>query len=396
MKILQLSKFYPPVWGGIEAAAWELSEGLAHMGLQADVLCANQKNLTQETALPAGYCVVRAASLGMCLSTSMAPAMVWQLRRMAAHADLIHVHMPDPMAAAALWWVRPQARVVLHWHSDVVRQRRAMHLYEPLQSWLLSRADAIIATSEAYADASLPLRPWRHKVEVIPIGISENRNLASSEEVAAIRRLYRDRKLVFALGRMTYYKGFDVLIDAAAALPQDCAVLIGGAGEMLNALKSQVAARGLAGKVHLLGAIADENLPNYYEACDVFCQPSTARSEAYGVAIIEAMLMSRPIVATDIEGSGVPWVNVDGETGFNVPVGQAPALATALNRVLGDSALRQRLGACARQRYVREFGAELMTARTAALYRRLLGAPQAGEAKPPLLGPTARLTKETR
>lgn len=372
MKILHLSKFYPPVWGGIEATAWELNEGLARLGLLADVLCANQEPSTQETVFEAGYRVVRAASLGTLLSTSIAPALAWQLRRMSAGCDIIHVHMPDPMAAAALWLVRPRARVVLHWHSDVVRQRRTMRLYEPLQRWLLERADAVIATSEAYADASLALQPWRHKVEVIPIGISDHRSPACSQKMAALSDLYRGRRLVFALGRMTYYKGFDVLIDAAAALPENCAILIGGVGALLERLKSQVAAKGLSGRVHLVGAIPDEDLPSYFEACDVFCLPSTARSEAYGVAMVEAMRAARPIVATEIDGSGVPWVNVEGETGFNVPVGQAAPLAAAVRRLLQDDALRLRLGAAARDRYQREFSANLMTERTLALYRRLV------------------------
>jgi glycosyltransferase involved in cell wall biosynthesis len=375
MKVLQLSKFFPPVWGGIEATAWELSEGLAREGVCADVLCAHQQLRSTDETTPAGYRVCRAGSLGMLLSTSLSPAMPLMLRGMAACRDLLHVHMPDPMAACAVWLARPRCRLVLHWHSDVVRQRLAMHLYEPLQRWMLARADAIIATSAAYADASRPLRPWRHKVEIIPIGISDNQHFASAETAAAIRLRYGGRKLVFALGRMTYYKGFDVLIEAAVSLPEDCAVLIGGEGDLIDRLRSQIAARGLAGKVHLLGAVADENLPSYFEACDVFCLPSTARSEAYGVAIVEAMLMGRPIVATEIDGSGVPWVNLDGRTGLNVPVGQPAPLARALTRLLDDQSLRRRLGAAARQRYEREFDARLMTQRTLSLYQRLLSNP---------------------
>ena len=372
MRVLQLSKFYPPVWGGIEAAAWELNEGLARAGVSADVLCSHQRAWTEVSTSAAGYRVTRAASLGLLLSTSMAPALLWQLSRLAEGRDIIHVHMPDPMAALAVWAVRPRARVVLHWHSDVVRQRRAMRLYEPLQHWLLARADAIIATSSAYAQASAPLQPWQHKVTVIPIGISDNHSQASSNKAAAIRQRFQGRRIVFALGRMTYYKGFDVLIAAAAALPEDTVVLIGGAGQGLSDLQAMMAANGLAGKVHLLGAVADADLPSYFEACDLFCLPSVARSEAYSVAMIEAMLMARPIVATEINGSGVPWVNKDGETGINVPVGQPIALAAALRLLLQDAPLRERYGAAARRRYLQEFSAELMTRRTLELYRRLL------------------------
>lgn len=374
MRVLQLSKFYPPVWGGIETAAWELSEGLARAGVVADVLCSNQRRRSEDSVCAAGYRVVRAGSMGMLLSTSMSPPMPAYLRRLASGSDIVHVHMPDPMAAASVFVVRPAAPLVLHWHSDVVRQRRAMRLYEPLQRWLLQRADAVIATSEAYADASAALRPWRHKVHVIPIGISDNRVRPRHSRVGAIKQLYRGRKLVFALGRMTYYKGFDVLIDAAAQLPGDCAVLIGGAGNGMAQLQEKITQQGLAGKVFLLGPVSEERLPDYFDACDVFCLPSTARSEAYGVAMVEAMLMARPIVATDIDGSGVPWVNQHGVTGLNAPVGDATALAQSIAQLLEDEPLRQRLGLAARARYLREFSADLMTQRTLKLYRRLRAA----------------------
>jgi rhamnosyl/mannosyltransferase len=358
--------------GGIEAVAWELTEGLNRAGVRTDVLCSSYRRSNTLQRLPAGYDVQRSASWGRLLSTSMAPSMLRHLRRMAVDRDVIHVHMPDPMAAAAVWAARPQAKVVVHWHSDVIRQRLALRLYEPLQRWLLQRADAVIATSQPYAESSAALQPWRDKVVVVPIGISDNRGAEISDKALALRRRFGDRRIVFSLGRMTYYKGFEVLIDAAATLPDDCVVLIGGDGELLDAYRARVRELGLLHKVHLLGHIKDHHLASHYEACDVFCMPSTVRAEAYGVAIVEAMVMAKPIVATDIPGSGVPWVNVHGETGFNVPVRDAAALASALRRLLDDEALRQRLGATGRQRYLREFDAGLMTQRTLELYSRLL------------------------
>jgi rhamnosyl/mannosyltransferase len=120
----------------------------------------------------------------------------------------------------------------------------------------------------------------------------------------------------------------------------------------------------------MLGHVPFNDLPCYYQACDVFCMPSTVRAEAYGVAMVEAMVMGKPIVASDIAGSGVPWVNTG--TGINLPVGQPGPLATTLRQLMDDTALRKRLGAAARQRYLQEFNAELMTRRAIDLYRRLL------------------------
>lgn len=373
MKVLQLSKFYPPVMGGIEAVAWELTEGLNRLGVPTDVLCSGRQWRSVHQVAKSGYAIARAGTLGMLQSTSMAPPMLPLLRHMAAAADIVHLHMPDPMAAAAFWAVRPRAKLVVHWHSDVIRQRLALRAYQPLQNWLLERADAIVATSPPYAQTSASLAPWRAKVHVIPIGISDNRPVACSVKAEALRRRFGHRRIVFALGRMTYYKGFDVLIDAASRLSDDCVVLIGGEGELLAAYRELIRARGLSHKVHLLGHVRGADLPSHVEACDVFCMPSTVRAEAYGVAMVEAMVMGKPIVATDIAGSGVPWVNVHGRTGLNVPVRDPAALADALHQLLANVDLRRRMSAASRRRYEEEFRAVLMTRRMMALYRQLAG-----------------------
>lgn len=372
MRVLQVSKFFPPVLGGIETVVWELAEGLNRAGVSTDVMCSHHRPRGVHEKAATGYNIWRVGSWGRVLSTSIAPTMAGHLRRLCAGFDVVHVHMPDPMAALAIWAARPKARIVVHWHSDVVRQRLSMRLYEPLQRWVLARADAIVATSQAYADSSPPLRPWLNKVSVVPIGISDNRAEECSRTTQALRARYAGRRVVFALGRMTYYKGFDVLIDAARRLPDDCVVLIGGDGPRLHALRSQVAAMGLADKVHLPGKIHDEHLASHVALCDVFCMSSTVRAEAYGIAMVEAMVMGKPVVGANILGSGVPWVNQNGVTGLNVPPGDCKALADALLTLLGDDAMRKNMGSAARRRYEGNFRAEQMTASMHSLYRRIV------------------------
>lgn len=376
MRVLQISKFYPPVMGGIEAVAWELTEGLNRAGVPTDVLCSHQRLLHTQDKAASGYRIFRSGSLGTLLSTSIAPSMVCHLRRFANDCEIIHLHMPDPMAAMAVYLAQPQCRLVVHWHSDVIRQRWALKLYTPLQEWILRRADIIIATSHAYFEDSYPLKPWRHKVSVVPIGITDRAGGADSAKVEAYRQLAGGRRIVLALGRMTYYKGFDVLINAAASLPEDCVVLIGGSGELLNEYQELVRRRGLNNKILILGHIHQDNLLSLLEACSVFCMPSNVRAEAYGVAMLEAMLMSKPIVASNISGSGVPWVNVHGLTGLNVPVSNPAALAEGLTSILTDDKLRKRFGTAARHRYLQEFNVELMIHRVINLYGSMMSTPK--------------------
>lgn len=374
-RVLQLGKYYPPVPGGIETVARELTEGLNRAGIATDVLCAGLSRRTVVERADTGYRIVRTGSWARLLSTAVSPAMVATLREVRDDYDLVHLHMPDPMAVLAVLATRPAARLVLHWHSDVIRQRVAMHAYRPLQEWALRRADAIVATSQAYADSSEALRRWRDKFTVIPIGVSDSRARVRAGQVHAIRARYAGRRIVFSLGRMTHYKGFTVLARAAAALPDDWVVLIGGDGIELDGLRRFVSQHRLGDRVHVLGHIGGDALPAHYAACDVFCLPSTLRAEAFGVSIVEALLMGKPVVATDIPGSGVPWVNRHGFTGLNAPAGDAAGLAGALNALIGDPLLRQRFGAAARLRYLHEFGVDRMVARTLQLYESLGLAP---------------------
>ncbi len=376
MKTLQLTKFYPPVRGGIESVVYELTEGLNARGIATDVLCADRSGRTRTDTFPAGYRVRRVGSWGRLLSTSIAPAMLPHLARDARGVDIVHVHLPDPLTNLALWWRPPAARLVVHWHSDVVAQQRALKLYAPLQEWLLRRADAIVATSAAYADSSPWLRPHMDRVTVIPIGIRDPATAVDAKAVGAVRARHGGRRIVLALGRMTGYKGFDVLAEAARQLPEDCVVVVGGSGELLQSHRANVERLGLAGRVVFAGHIADAELPAHYAAASLFCLPSTTRAEAFGVVLLEAMAMSRPVVATDIPGSGVAWVNEHGVTGLNVPPGDARALGAAIAALLADPARCAGYARNARERYLRHFTAQEMVGQTEGLYRRLLDAPR--------------------
>lgn len=363
MRSLQLTKFYPPINGGIETAVRDIADGLAARRWQVEILCANVRH---ETIVESGPIpVTRVASWGQVASTSITPSLIPWLWRRQQGQHIVHVHLPNPMANLALWLTRPRAKLVVHWHSDIVKQKKLLKVYAPLQNWLLRRANAIIATSPPYAETSPWLQTHREKVHFVPLCVQDvgalSNTQARRERAAALRARYRGKKIVFALGRMTYYKGFDVLIDAAASLGNDTVVLIGGGGELLGTLRENVAAAGLSDRVHLLGRVKDAELPAYYEACDLFCLPSLMRSEAFGLVMLEAMSFGRPVVATNIFGSGVPWVNVHGETGLNAKPGDAASLAATLRQVLDDPALARRLGDGGRRRYETHFTIEKMT-----------------------------------
>ena len=371
MKVLHVGKFFFPEVGGMESVLFDLVEGLNQSGVCADVLCANRSALGVEEYLPGGYTVTRSSTVATVASTSVCPGMPASLRRLAPNYDVIHVHLPNPMANLALLFAGYRGKVVLHWHSDIVKQRLLQRLYAPLLRWLLGRADAIIATSPPYAESSPDLLRWRHKVSVVPIGINEQSLTVDHQFLEQERARYKAKKVVFALGRMTYYKGFKYLIDAARHLPDDVMVLIGGGGELAEDMGRRIERFDLAGKVKLLGKIPVQHLGAYYALCDLFCLPSIARSEAFGVVLLEAMSFGKPIVATNIPGSGVSWVTKHEESGLNVPIEDSLALAQAINKLVANDLLRKSLGAAARKRFEAQFVAHSMVAATAKVYQEL-------------------------
>jgi rhamnosyl/mannosyltransferase len=224
MKSLQLTKFYPPMRGGIESVSYELVTGLNALGIRTDVLCANTGPRTIRETGPAGELIVRAASFGRLLSTSIAPALVVELRDLHSRYDVIHVQFPDPMANLAMRLVRPRTKLVLHWQSDVINQKRALKLYEPLQRWMLERADAIVTSSDAYARSSSWLAPYSRKVLAIPLGIQDPPK-APESEVRALLARHAGRRLVFALGRMTLFNTSSPTLLCWLAAVVSCLIL---------------------------------------------------------------------------------------------------------------------------------------------------------------------------
>lgn len=373
--VLHLGKFYPPDNGGIESVTAALARGTAAAGVRTTVFCFEEHG--RGDALDQGVQVLRVPAFKLA-SQPLSRAYYVRGLQLARQADIVHVHSPNMLAAVVIARLPPGPKVVLHWHSDVVGKGWLAKLTRPIERAMLRRADQVVCTSQAYADASETLRPFLDKVVVVPLGVPEvpqpQPSIAEAIDAlpAALRAHLGQRPLVLAVGRLVPYKGFDVLIDAAGRLSTDAAVVIVGGGPLQDTLRGQLVQRGLNGRVVLAGRVDDGTLAALQRLATVYCMPSVERSEAFGVALAEALARGLPAVATQIAGSGVPWVNLDGVTGINVPPGDASALAAALDRLLSDANLRDRMALGARQRYETLFTEHQSIARTLDVYRKLL------------------------
>jgi rhamnosyl/mannosyltransferase len=167
---------------------------------------------------------------------------------------------------------------------------------------------------------------------------------------------------------MVYYKGFEYLIRAMSKV--DATLLLVGTGHLHDALLSEIGKRGLEGRVHLLGDVESGRLPDFYHAADLMVLPSLARSEAFGIVQLEAMACGKPVVNTSLD-SGVPFVSRNGVTGITVPPKDSDALASAIQLLLENEAMRKSYGEAARRRVHEIFTMEAVTDSLLGLYGQL-------------------------
>lgn len=369
MKVLQLGKFYP-IEGGVEKTMFDLLTGLASKGVQCDMLCANAEKGRKETKLSENSRLICTQTLIKRYATMISPEMISVLRKIAPSYDIIHVHHPDPMAALALRLSGYKGKVVLHWHSDIVKQKKLLNLYLPLQQWLVNRADLVVGTSPVYIKSSPYLKGVQQKCTYQPSCVDPVK--ADIESAARIKDFYGGKKIVFSLGRLVHYKGYRYLIEAAKYLDDSYVVLIGGTGALKDKLQEQIEKDGLQDRVKLLGYIESSDLPSYFGACDLYCLSSIMKTEAFALVQIEAMSCGKPVVSCNIEGSGVPWVNANGVSGMVVPVEDSKALADAIRRIMEDEELYKQLSEGARQRFFSMFTKEQMIDNVLKIYSRVL------------------------
>ena len=367
-RILQLGKFYP-VNGGVEKVEFELMIGLSENNIRCDMMCAALDGKSRKIEINSKAELLACHSWMKIAATMISPAMIFTLRKRRDDYNVIHVHHPDPMACLALFLSGYKGRIVLHWHSDIIKQKFLLKLYNPLQNWLLKRADIIVGTSPIYLKESKFLKDVQHKTLYIPIGIEPI--MPDKKIVSEIRDTYKRKKIIFSLGRLVTYKGFEYLIKAANFLDDNYIILIGGTGPLRDKLLRLVEECNLKNKVRLLGHISDEMLPSYYGACDVFCLSSIMKTEAFGIVQLEAMSCGKPIVATNIPQSGVPFVNAHGESGLNVEPSNAKALAKAIIAITEDFETYNAYSAGAIKRYREYFTKDKMIENCLRLYETL-------------------------
>lgn len=361
LTVLHIGKYYPPYAGGMEVFLSDLVNTQRKQGTNAYALVHGDPLPDDPewiVRVPVQTTLIYAP-----IAIGFRRALAKTIERI--KPDILHLHMPNNSA----FWVLTlhQARTlpwVVHWHADVVASsirrivKLAYRLYRPFEQTVLNRAERIIATSPPYLHSSEPLRQWSHKCAVVPLGLSAKplQPTPSNKDTPWQPGMFR----VLAIGRLAYYKGFETLVQAVAATPNS-ELLIVGEGESRTNLEALIQATSPAEgapRIRLLGHVSEAEKYALLASCDVFCLPSRERTEAFGMVLLEAMSQARPCIASDLAGSGMPWIVSHAGAGLLAEPEDPQSWHTALAKLQANPQLRAQLGEQGRKGLLQHFSIE--------------------------------------
>lgn len=368
IKVLHFFKtYYPQTMGGIEQVIFQLAEGCVKHGIQSEVLYLSSEGGARGERI-AKHLSHRSKLNMQVASTGFSFSAFKDFAQLAKQADIIHYHFPWPFMDLVHFASRINKPTVVTYHSDIVKQKTLLKLYQPLMHRFLNDVDCIVASSPNYVESSSVLREYREKVSVIPFGLDKKTYpKASTEKLAYWRALLGERFFLF-VGALRYYKGLNFLIDAAqkTRLP----VVILGAGPLEHDLKKQAESLGV-NNVVFLGALPDDDKFALLSLCYALVFPSHLRSEAFGISLLEGAMYGKPLISCEI-GTGTTFINISEETGLVIPPRDSIALAEAMTKLWENPSLAGAMGKAASIRCDSFFSVDSMVSSYADLYRSLI------------------------
>lgn len=351
--ILIIGKYYPPEFGGVERYTHDLARAAARTH-RVTVLVHNKDN-RDSLEQHGDITVIRCGTNKVVSSQPISVSMFAHLR--ALRPDLVHFNAPNFWAAAMLLLTRHDGPLIITHHADVFGRVLLKRAAIPIYHRLLRKANCIVVNSLKNARWSDDLPPKAGPLVAIAHGFDPgDYNISARDRKRAAeerRRLCGDALTIGFIGRFVRYKGLSVMIDALARLDAVHALIVGD-GPLRGQIEEQVRQAGITDRVHFLGNLGEADKIRALSMMDVLLLPSVDTTEAFGVAQIEAQLMSVPVIASRLP-TGVSDVTLDNNTGLLVPPRDAAALASAVAKLLSDRDLATRFARAGREHALKHF-----------------------------------------
>ena len=367
MRVLHVYKtYYPDTYGGIEQVIYQLCQGCARRGITADVFTFSPDKETELVSYE-DHRVIYNKQLVEIASTPFSYNALSRFKAIKDNYDIINYHFPFPFMDMLHLTALPQAKTVVTYHSDIVKQKRLMKLYKPLQDRFLASVDCIVASSPNYVASSQVLQNYKDKTVVIPFGLESHDVQHDPLKVAHWRKTVGENFFLF-VGAFRYYKGLHILLDAAerSRLP----VVVVGGGPLEVEVRREAGRRGL-NNVIFTGMLNDEDKNVLFHLCRGVVFPSHLRSEAFGITLLEGARFARPLISCEL-GTGTSFINQDKVNGCVIPPDDSRALADAMAELWNNDETASRYGENSRRRFEEMFTAEHMIDAYANLYAALM------------------------
>jgi glycosyltransferase involved in cell wall biosynthesis len=356
--------------GGVERGTVEVTQAVAQAGGYALVASAGGRMVPQ---------IERAGGHHIVLPLmTKDPVSIWlnarPLRRLIDERGIQLVHARSRAPGWSAYWAARRAGVpfVTTWHGVYGEDFPGKRLYNSV----MARGERVIAISRFVAARLDALGVEAARIRIIPRGVDTTQFDPARVGGDRVHRLAQAWRLppgapvIMLPGRLTRWKGGELLLRAVAALPQrDVFCVLVGAGSLGPALEKQAVALGLGGRFRLGGQCDD--MPAALMLADVVACPSL-KPEPFGRTVIEAQAMGKPVIAAN--HGGAAETIMDGETGWRMAPGDAAALAELLSHALrmGD-AERAAMADAARASVLSQYTTAAMQAATLDVYREVLG-----------------------
>jgi glycosyltransferase involved in cell wall biosynthesis len=341
MKIAQIVCVFPPYQSGIGNVAYHFAEELSRLNNEVTVFAPAQKLANEKKY---GFDLQELNPYLRYGNAAFLPQLVWRLKNF----DIVHLHYPFFGATEPIWLAKILGlvgkKLVIHYHMDI----ESLPITAKILSWpnniirasLFGRADAITCASLDYLQNSQIKDSYKTepaKFFTIPFGV----DLEKFKPADDWHKKKNNILFVAALDRAHYFKGLDILLKAMTHINKEIKLTIVGSGELLADYQTQAKELEIAERVVFAGAVADKELPKYYQQADLLVLPSINKHEAFGLVLLEALASGVPVVASDLPG--VRSVFVDSQQGYLSLPGDINSLTEKIKQVLDNDANWQKM-----------------------------------------------------
>ncbi|MFH1430160.1 MAG: glycosyltransferase family 4 protein [Candidatus Uhrbacteria bacterium] len=367
MRVAHIVSTYPPYRGGMGNVARELAQRTVDVGFEVRVLTPAVTDHEETRHVRAG---LRYGNAAWC------PSIGHQL--IDGRYTIAHLHWPfiGTLGMVLRWRRRyPNRRLVVQYHMDLVATGArgaafSSYVKRALPN-VVSVADAIVATSRDYAEHGAlaeHIETLGDRFMEIPLGVDAERFTpqVGNRQPGPFRLLF-----VGALDVAHAFKGLPLLLEAIERVPRVQLCIVGD-GPLREKYEARARTIGIEERVTFLGSVSDEDLPQTYLNSDVVVLPSTARSEAFGLVLLEGMACGKPVITSELPG--VRTVVSDGEAGLLIEPGDVQALERCIIALRDDLDRVARMGAAARARVVKQYTWKNVAHQWRALYDQILKA----------------------